>query len=389
MTTKAARARAAAQRRAAASQRQRNQQLAVRPRGSIPRSRPAAVPKKSALDNQTNSYAQLLANPCTGSMAQPLYGASEGGYMARTTRVVEIQTDNNYTHGYVVWFPDYIGISGSASASTKRNGSLFIFQATAASTNPTNTIASPLGQGGQTQSATGQFINDPMYPIASGDLVQDCRTAAACTKFSYTGRNDALSGRVGYLNNVPREALLTGDSGLPPDVNNMILYSDCVGRCPMDTLENKFRPSSASQYYRTTGTVSTSGSDLGTDCCFLAGVPGSSITEVASGMSSGSSNGIGFIWSGVAADQSIALEFHKVVEWRPDMVSTLVAPPPTSSADGTNVVARAIAFLDHRHPGWQRKAMTAVASTAARVAQLAFSGPTNLAIRAGVQMISG
>jgi len=309
--------------------------------------------------------------------------------MARTTRVVEIETSNSYTHGYVVWFPDYIGISGSASSTTQRNGSLFIFQAVTAGTNPLNTIANPLGQGGATQSATGQFINDPMLPIASGSLVQDCRTAAACAKFSYTGRNDALAGRVGYLNNVPREALLTGDSGLPPDVNNLILYSDTVGRCPMDTLENKFRPSSASQYYRTTGTVASDGPDLGTDCCYLAGIPGTSITEVASGISSGSSNGIGFIWSGVAPDSTIALEFLKVVEWRPDMASTLVAPPPTSSADGTNVVSRAIAFLDHKHPGWQRKAMHAASSMAARVAQLAFSGPANLAIRAGVQMISG
>jgi len=308
--------------------------------------------------------------------------------MARTTRVVELATDNGYTFGYVVWFPDYVGISGSASSTTQRNGSLLIYQATAASTNPTNTAALPLGQGGTTQTPNGQFINDPMLPIASGTLVQDCRTAAACTKWSYTGRNDALSGRVGYLNNVPREALLTGDSGLPPDVNNMILYSDSVSRCPMDTLENKFRPTSASQYYRTTGTVSSDGPDLGTDCCFLAGIPGTSATEVAQGISSGSSNGIGFIWSGVAPDSNIVLEFLKVVEWRPDMASTLVAPPPTSSANGMNVVSRAIAFLDHKHPGWQRRAMHVAASAAARVAQLAFSGPANLAIRTGVQMLS-
>jgi len=319
---------------------------------------------------------------------QPLYGASEGGYMARTTRVVELSTENAHSHGYVIWFPDYIGISGSSTSTTQRNGSLYIFQATSSSLNPTNTVAAPLGQGGSARTANGQFFNDPMLPIASGTLVQDCRTAAACAKWSYTGRNDALAGRVGYLNNVPREALLTGDSGLPPDVNNLMLYSDCVARCPMDTLENKFRPTSASQYYRTTGTIASDGPDLGTDCCFLAGIPGTSATEVAQGISSGSSNGIGFIWSGVAPDSNIVLEFFKVVEWRPDMASTLVAAPATSSANGLNVVSRAIAFLDHKHPGWQRRAMHIAATAAARVAQLAFTGPANLAIRTGVQLLS-
>jgi len=308
--------------------------------------------------------------------------------MARVTKVLEVPTDNLYVHGYCVWFPDYIGASGNATATTQRNGNIYIFQATSTSSNPTNTAALPLGMAGSLQSVNGQFINDPMLAIASGTLVQDCRTAAACIKWSYTGRNDALSGRVGYLNNVPREAMLTGDSGLPPDVNNMLLYSDSVARCPMDTLENKFRPTSSSQYYRTSGTVSSDGPDLGTDCCFLAGIPGTSATEVAQGISSGSSNGIGFIWSGVAPGSSLVMEFLKVVEWRPDISSSLVAPPPTTSANGMNVVSRAIAFLDHKHPGWQRRAMHMAASAAARVAQLAFTGPANLAIRTGVQMLS-
>lgn len=304
--------------------------------------------------------------------------------MARVMRVNELSTSSSNTHGYCVWFPDYTG--SNASSSARRSCNFYIFQTSDANTAPLNTTASPFGTTNE-NGTSGKFVQDAMFSIASSTLVQDTRCAAGCIRMSYTGRNDELSGRIGYLNNIPREALLTGGSGDPPTVNEMIVYSDHVSRTPMDTLENKFRPTSASQYFRTPGTPSDSAAQFGNDACFLSGVAGQSTTEIASDISSGAGNGIGFIWAGLPPDSSIVLETFKVVEWRPDMASTLVSPPPTVSANGMNVVTRAISWLDHHHPGWQRKAVSALASGAARVAQLAFTGPSNAVVRAGLQMI--
>jgi hypothetical protein len=207
-------------------------------------------------------------------------------------------------------------------------------------------------------------------------------------KFTYTGRMDELSGRVGYLNNVPRSALLLGGTGnQAPSVNDMLRYSEVTSRTPADTIENKFRPGLASGYFRGVGDVIEE--EMGTDTCYIGGIPGTKETVMANDVSSGSATGIGFVWYNLPDASTITLEATKAIEWRPQMSVGLCAPPSTTPQghDGSNLVNKAVHYLDRVHPGWQRTAMQTLRSAASNVASMAFGGPANIAVRAGVKML--
>lgn len=333
--------------------------------------------------------AKLIADPCSAALVAPEYGSSDNGYLTRFTQQASITTASDYTCGYCVWYPDFCGQKSNGAGVTNENGSYYFFQSTSSATNPTNGVADPLGNGTSTKSANGQFQADPARDWVSGDHVLDARTIAGCVKFTYTGRMDALSGRVGYLNNVPRSALMIGGTGdAAPSVDDMLKYSEMTSRTPAETIENKFRPSLASGYYR--GKGDTSDEEKGTDTCFLVGEPGVSETKIANDISSGSATGIGFVWVNLPTDSTFTVEATKAIEWRPQMSVGLVAPSSTtpSSGDGSNLVHRAVHYLDRVHPGWQRRAITMASSAASNIAALAFGGPSNSMIRTGVKMLT-
>lgn len=319
-------------------------------------------------------YARLLADPCTAPLVAPQYGASDGGYLTKFSNHRSFQTGSSNTGGnsgsagYCVWYPDYSGDTGSSGGG---NGNLYIYGGPDASTQPTNSTAVPLGNG-SFGSTGGAFLQDPATAFVDTDIVQDCRTAAACIKFLYTGRSDALSGRVGYLEGVPREALLTGTVGGPPNVNNLFRYSNNTVRMPMHSLENKFRPGDGSQSYRQPA-----------DLCFEMGTTSVSVATLGSGTTSGTGLGIGFVWEGLQDDSSISFDFLKAIEWRPEMSSQLVSPPASVAPGGGNMVSRAMAFLDRVHPGWERQAYSAVTSavtSAGTQKLLGYAGETALAL---------
>lgn len=333
--------------------------------------------------------AKLIADPCSAALVAPEYGSSDNGYLTRFTQQSSLTTDSEYTCGYCVWFPDFCGQKSNGSGTSNENGSFYFYQTTDATINPTNGVADPLGNGTSTKSANGQFLADPARDWVSGDHVLDARTVAACVKYTYTGRMDALSGRVGYLNNVPRSALIIGGSGdSAPNVNDMLKYSEMTSRTPAETIENKFRPGLASGYYR--GKGDTTGEERGSDTCFLVGGVGSTETKVANDISSGSATGIGFVWVNLPADSTFTVETTKAVEWRPQMSVGLVAPSSSTPphGNGSNLVHQAVHYLDRTHPGWQRRAIQMASSAASNIASLAFGGPTNSVIRTGVKMLS-
>lgn len=318
-------------------------------------------------------YARLLADPCTAPLVAPQYGASDGGYLAKLSShenftIGSANTGGNSGQsGYLLWYPDYTGINGGSGT----DGSMYVFGASNASTGPANSTTSPLGLG-SFGSTNGAFLDDPTRTFVQTSLVQDTRCAAACLKFLYTGRADALSGRVGYLENVPREALLTGTGG-PPNVNDMFRYSNASMRTPAHGLENKFRPGNGSDDYR--------GATL--DPCFVQGEAGVAITSIGDGSSSGTGMGFGFVWEGLQDDSSISFDMLKVIEWRPEINSKFVATKATVAPTGGNMVSRSLAFLDRVHPGWERQAYSAITSaitSAGAQKALGYVGETALAL---------
>jgi hypothetical protein len=323
---------------------------------------------RSSAPSNVLQLAQMIADPCTGPLVQPQYGASDGGYLAKFSQYHSVSVDATAASGYILWFPDYTGRFNSGANDVC--GALYIFAAADSVTGPVNTTAAPLGTGAFPTTTTGAFLSDPARQFVNSDTVQDSRTAAACLKFLYTGRNDALAGRIGYLENVPREALLTGGAGgSTPTVDDLFRYSNTSMRTPLDTVEQKFRPGEGSDLYRTADGVQ--------DHCYSQGIIGTSATTLGAGTPSGVTGGIGFAWDGLTAGSSITFDLLKAIEWRPELSSGLVSVKSTVAPQGGNIVSKSLAYLDRSHPGWERKAFSAATSVASSVAKMAFSGPAN------------
>jgi len=316
-----------------------------------------------------------------GNVVHPEYGSSDSGYLAKLSSSVAIDTSSGETSGYCVWFPDFTGRTLTAASTVVRNGNWFVYQSNLSSTAPTNTVAQPFGVGTLPTSSNGQFIIDPAHDLVNSDICADARTVAGCVKMTYTGRNDALSGRVGYLNAVPREALLQGGSGSPPSPTDMFRYCDSNFRTPLDTIENKFRPGDGSAAFRAEGSATHSSE---TDNAFDTGIPGASITSVGAGVPSGMCTGIGFCFEGLPEDSTVIFDLVKTIEWRPEMNSGLVQPPPTTSPSGRNLVSQAVGLLDARVPGWQQEVKNGLKSAGAQVATMAYEGAKNLTIKGGL-----
>lgn len=336
----------------------------------------AAPSRRPNQSNQVLTLAKLIGDPCNGPLVGPQYGSSDGGYLAKFSSYHKHDVSTTGTSGYVVWFPDFTG-----GADTGGNGALYIFATTDSTVSPINTVSDPLGRGSSAATINGNFLEDPSHTFLTGSVVQDARTVAACVKMIYTGRNDSLAGRIGYLDNIPREALLTGAGGSPPSVEDMFRYSPNSMRTPLDLVENKFRPTEGSEYYRTAAT--STGSDK--DRCFTIG--NGAATSIGSGTPSGLCPGIGFVWDGLTSDSALAFDFVKAVEWRPDMTSGLTAAP-THKSTGVNVVSKAVSYLDTKHPGWQRLALRAAKSAGAAIAGMASEGAKNQIMRSAPLLLT-
>lgn len=332
-------------------------------------------PKKGQSKGKNGSplvgMAQLLNDPCNASLVHPEYGVSSSGYLIRHSRTTVVDT-TDVGNGYLVWFPDYS--NGTATG----NFNMFYYQSATASGSPINTTANPLGSGGTATDAQGQQLRDPSATWCSTTTVQDSRTAAACIKMMYLGRNDALAGRVAVLENIPREALLTGGGSAPPSITEMFEYANHTQRTALDYLEVKFRPSDGSEHFKKSNTES--------DACFTFTASTAATSVPASGPT-GAGLGIGFAWAGVIPGSDLGFDFVKVCEWRPEMNSGIVTVPPVIKGTGGNMMSRAVALLDNQVPGWQTQVKHIAKSIGARVVQKTFEGSLNLIERAAPMLM--
>lgn len=319
-------------------------------------------------NNEVTAVARMLNDPCGAPLAAPQYGASSGGYLTKLSNSFTISADVGGS-GYIVWFPDYSGRRGEGNY-----GNLFIFQSAVTTGHPTNTLAEPLGAATQNTADSGGYCAfDPAYAFVESETVQDSRTAAGCMRLLYTGRNDALSGRVGVLHGFSRDALFSGNTDLPPTIGQMFAYATEVSRTPMDHVEVKFKPTEGSDYYRSTNDTS--------DVAFSIGTAGTTNSELGTGTPGSVGTGIGYVWSGLDSSSTMTFDFLKCIEWRPEFGSNISSPPQTVSASGGNVMSRAVAYLDHHLPGWHQTLTKSAGSAAATIAKTAFQGPMNQFIK--------
>ena len=317
------------------------------------------------------AMADMINDPCGATLTNPEYGASSSGYMIRHNSISVVDTTSG-GNGYVIWFPDY------ASGGLTTSFNAVYFNASDANTAPINTTTNPLGSGATATASNGVQIRDPSYTWGATTTVQDTRTAAACMKMMYLGRNDALAGRVAVLENVPRDALLTGGGSAPPTVSEMFAYAQRQQRTSLDPLEVKFRPSDGSEHFRKT--------NLEQDSCFVKDA-GTTEASIPSSGPTGAGLGIGFAWAGVIPGSDLGFDLVKVLEWRPEMISGIVAVPPTIKGPGGNLMSRAVALLDKQHPGWQTEARHVAKTIGAQVVSKAFEGSRDLIMRAAPMLL--
>lgn len=340
--------------------------LSVKQKKSAPRSKSGAKAGRGrtpVLDAETHNYAKLLADPCNGPLTAPQYGASSGGYLARLSKSIQVDLSAGVgggSNGYIIWFPDYTG-----GDTTANNGSCFLYRNVNADAVPVNDNTNPLGSA---YTPCGSFIEDPAYAFERSTAVSDMRTAAACMKMIYTGRNDQLAGRVAIATNISRQMVLSGLS-----VNKVFTLSPNHVRTSFDPIESKFKPGEGSEFYRD--------STVEEQRCFSKGTSPTSKTVVGD-PETGSGHGIAFAWTNLETTSSFAFDFVKVVEWRPDFDLGLVEPNRTVAVSGGNAVSRALAWLDRHYPGWQSMLIRTGKSYASQLALTAARGPANAVLRA-------
>ena len=307
------------------------------------------------------SVAKMLDDPCNADPVQPQYGASSAGYLIRHTTYLNVSGES----GFVLWFPDYVGDNFVEN----EGFNLLTFSTSGGATAIVNSASAPMGYG--TTSGNAQI--DPAYTWATGGNVQDIRCAAACIKLQYTGRNDALSGRIAYIEDLPREALLDDLT-----VNKLFTFSRNTKRMPMDPAEVKFAPNDGSEHFRSTSRE---------DAAIVAGIVGNRGSSIADSGITGTGNAIGFAWSGMESDQNISFDVTKISEWRPTTASGVVMPAPSVARSGGNLMSRAVAYLDTHKPDWRRTAGKYLMSAASSLASMAFSGPAGVVAKAAPMLL--
>lgn len=318
-------------------------------------------------------YAELIANPCTGPLVAPEYGASDHGYLARFQKSHNLTLAAGQPNGFFVYFPDYTGDVGDPAAAATTNGSIVGYADSSSTARPSNTIASPQFQALLSTDAAGFSSADPAHNWVAGESVQDARTVAACLQMAYLGTVSGCQGRVGFLEGIPREMLLTGGAGgLPPNVNELMSIAADIDRLPLNKLEIKYRPSTSGEAFRSEGGPGVS---VSPDNCFTVGIPGTSITTLGqSGISTGSGTGIGFVWQGLPTDGStVNFTVYKSVEWRPEASAGIVMPVPRAIS-GNNHSQQVVAMLDRSHPGWTRVAQAGTDMLANKLSNIVLGG---------------
>jgi hypothetical protein len=209
-------------------------------------------------------------------------------------------------------------------------------------------------------------------------MVQDTRMIAACLQVVYTGQLQNSSGQIGFIENFPLSAVLTGGGGgAQASVNDLFQYASHTTRLGIDKLEVVYSAEDRNAKIFTdekTGALS-------------AGVIGASSTELTQEAKTIAPKCFGFVWRGIdpGAGTNLSFEFVKSIEWRPNTGQGVEEFPVCHYGESRLPVVQAA--LDKSRPGWTRRVMDAVGSKAAKIAQIAFSGITSDMGRAAISAI--
>jgi len=304
-------------------------------------------------DGMIAKYARMVADPCSSTLVPGFYGSSEGFVQRfKTTFTVD---DTSGGHGMVLWDPFLATIYDT-------HGNAFVYSDNAASDSPTNSIAAPLGTTNYYDNS-GEFIQVGAGGFIDSASCSQFRVISACMRITYSGPALSAAGNLAYLEDLPAEVLIEGDSTNPISVSEAFILASKTERFGIETREIVSRPSERSRIWKTDR-----------EAPFNVGVAASSATSVSvEGLRMGSTLS-GFAWTGIDPLTSpLFIEFIQVIEWKPKATLGFVQPVPKQITP-PGFYESVLGYLDAKHPGWTSTLGQVASNMGHRIANAAATG---------------
>jgi hypothetical protein len=322
--------------------------------------------------------------------------------------------DTNKQAGYLLWAPRFHNAGGQVTHGREQYYNVFAF-AGDVNQRPLNTAIPPRGveekfvdvrnsRETRASSVFGDGVSfadsaaenstasppDPAAMLLSGafgsSIVMDARTLSACLRLTYTGRMDASSGEVAFVENLSVSNLIgdTGSdsAGLTMTVDELFQISTSTQRLGVDTLEIVHRGhevhAATFTDYRDSALLNDS---------FQGNTP--SAPTIASNKAE-SPHVFGFAWRGLDTpgnNASLTFNLLKNIEWRPEVRTGFTSITP-HTVNTENVLAQVHKALDNNNPSWTRRIIDSAASLAGEVVKMAKTGVSAFATRQSRQIMS-
>lgn len=237
---------------------------------------------RSALDRTQQAYYKLLVDPCNAPLAYPVFGGSDGTYLAKFEAFLTI--GDSLQNGYLWWSP------GTDSTTAR---SCLVGGGAAA---PSTSLVWSTG-------TTDYSAQEPGYVfLRTSGNVANYRAIAACAEVmtldSELNRQGMLS--VGTVSN-------GAVYGLDSSVDQLMPLTNSTGRMPSGKVEAVWRPSEADVMF-------TDPSDT---------VAAQQVDR---------RNGLLICWAGASATtKGLRVKLTLVAEWKPKRGSGLTVPSPTTA----------------------------------------------------------
>lgn len=301
--------------------------------------------RKNHMPKQMLQLARMIADPCTSTPTDGLYG-DKGGFVTKTKVMYSPGSAN--TSGFILWCPSCFGQTAPATPIST------IIYSPAGGAQILNTVADPLG----TNLATsGLAITSAGDSFGLSTTVSKLRTAAACMRMTYIGTTSTCAGRVAFVEGLTTSQLMTG----LPAIDDLFALATKVERTTLEPMEVTYRPDDTldSRFKEAPFTPILKGT---------AAAVASTITTEGKDLDP---KWIGFAWAGIAAT-SFTIETIRIVEWVPDTGSSFAMPVPVQESD--SYVRPILSYLDRAFSGWSTTAMQHGGRIAADLANMALAG---------------
>lgn len=218
---------------------------------------------KNALDQNAQSYARLMFDPCNAPLVHPVYPGGDSGFLFRAESFATFANEATSTSGYVHWAPGYV--NGSSTE-------LLVNASTAGNVATANTALGSAGPGKAFLSANAKGV----------------RCVAACIKVTYPGAESTRAGRLHY--GLTNAGMIDVANSIAPDSVAQTLQH--YTRTPPETVELVWKPNVADTEFNDP-------------------------SEVANAQIRDRKASLTVAWAGIPVATGMTFHFTAIYEWTP------------------------------------------------------------------------